>query len=371
MATFGFFGRVLGSVFRPTSMIDEYLAESIIPRLQKDATLVEKRFCNAIYYPFNDKTNLPKPLNEIVAANVKRERQSGAEAITTTATTATAMSDAINKKNENNSNTNNNNNANDDRNSSPLLPSTVRRNKFTLHDVRDRVKVVELDCLLYAKQLHESRQFRNIAVLNMANEYNCGGAWSVHTGSQEEYVFRNTTLPFSLWKHRRLDQDGFRGWEAGTKVLGPPKEEDRWYPFTIFGGIYSRPVEVFSICDEKIKNPDEIFEISVLTIAAQDLRNKNSEFPKQVFSLDILRGKMRTLFFMAIENKCDCLVLSALGSGAFLNPPDQVAEMFKAVLQEICDGCESVDDFPFKRVDFAIIKSKENVKAYQQVFSTI
>ena len=225
--------------------------------------------------------------------------------------------------------------------------------------------VVEKDCLLHAHSLVLSGKYKHVAVLNMANEYNCGGAWSVHWGSQEEYLFRNTTLPLPLWKHRRHGQDKFRSWSYGTELLGPPcdSDEDRWYPFTKCGGIFSPTVEVHSLVDKPLP-PDKVFTISVLTMAAQDLRHKSKQGP---FLKELLLQKMRTLFFMAAENNCDALVLGAFGCGAFRNDPAVVAGCFATVLEEMVRAYP-VGSFPFRCVDFPIIKSQSNLNAFRQFF---
>lgn len=64
----------------------------------------------------------------------------------------------------------------------------------------------------------------------MANEYNCGGGWTVSGGAQEEYVMRSSTLSLALWNHRRFDQDKKRPWPVGTDLLGRP---EAWYRFPI------------------------------------------------------------------------------------------------------------------------------------------
>merc|ERR1712070_951563 len=51
------------------------------------------------------------------------------------------------------------------------------------------------------------------AVLNMANELNCGGAWCTHGGSQEEDLFRTSSLALSLWPRRRSDDRRFPEFE--------------------------------------------------------------------------------------------------------------------------------------------------------------
>ena len=227
-----------------------------------------------------------------------------------------------------------------------------------------KTTVLERDCLVHAQTLVSSGEYKKVAVLNMANEFNCGGAWSVHWGSQEEYLFRNTTLPVPLWIHRRADQDGFRAWKYGTQMLGPPceAEEDRWYPFTKCGGVFTPYVEVHSLLDKPLLEKD-VFTISVLTIAAQDMRPRAKQGP---FSKDLLLRKLRTLFHMAIDNECDALVLGAIGCGAFLNDPTVVAACFAEVLEEIVIARPGA----LKRVDFPVIKSKANLAAFQRFFPT-
>jgi hypothetical protein len=331
-----FIQKAMGAVTQPTTNIDEYLAENILPRIKANPKLLDEYFCKATNYPFSRQTPPPR-LDSYLKSKMANNKKTAAES-----------------------------NSNDDN-----AQQTTNKKSISFSDIRDRIAVVDCDCLLRAKQLVESKLFNNVSVLNMANEWNCGGGWSVMRGSQEEYIFRNSTLPFSLWKRRQEKQDGFRPWEAGTKVLGPalsdPKE--RWYPFQPYGGIYSVPVEVFAIEDEKLSNSkQEPFLISVLTNAAPDLRRKSEEMMK-TYDQD-LRNKLRTIFFMAIENNADCLVLGAHGCGAFVNKPEVVANAFAEVIQEICSGCESVDQFPFKKIDFAIIKSKENFSQFQKIFES-
>ena len=201
----------------------------------------------------------------------------------------------------------------------------------------------------------------------MANEYNCGGAWSVHWGSQEEYLFRSSTLPLALWKRRRRDQDGFRAWAVGTELLGPPPRApgECWYPFTPLGGIYTPYVEVIAISDAVLPEAQR-FACAVLTIAAQDLRTKSGH--GQPFRPELLAAKLRTMLHMAIVNRCEVLVLGAIGCGAFLNPPREVAAVFRAVLTELAAAYPGTA-WPFRQIDFAVIKSTENLAAFREAFS--
>ena len=44
--------------------------------------------------------------------------------------------------------------------------------------------------------------------------------------------------------------------------------------------------------------------------------------------------KIRTIFKIGVHLGYECMVLSALGCGAFRNPPKQVAELFEKVIAE-------------------------------------
>ena len=69
-------------------------------------------------------------------------------------------------------------------------------------------------------------------------------------------------------------------------------------------------------------------------------------YPKET---EITLEKMRTIFRLGMANFHDSLVLSALGCGAFGNPPAHIAKLFHQVIEE--------DEFKnkFKLIDFAIL----------------
>ena len=161
----------------------------------------------------------------------------------------------------------------------------------------------------------------------MANAYNTGGAFSTSAGSQEEYLFRNSSLGLSLWPHRRPELDVKRPWPLGTKLVGQPvpapdgvpdvhplshlpltcsSDNEQWYPWTELGGVLTPHVDVFSIGD-KLLAPAARFEIIGLSAAAQDLRGAQTTS----FDPNLLRAKIRTLLYMAVQANCDALVLGA------------------------------------------------------------
>merc|ERR1719487_2121105 len=77
------------------------------------------------------------------------------------------------------------------------------------------------------------------AILNFAHSYNCGGGFEHAGGSQEEAIFRASSVFLSLWPHRRSD-DGpgvlARGMWIGEFDATLPRKAP-FYPHTEAGGI--------------------------------------------------------------------------------------------------------------------------------------
>lgn len=173
------------------------------------------------------------------------------------------------------------------------------------------------------------------ALLNFAHGYNCGGGFDHSAGSQEEDIFRKTSIFLSLWPHRRSD-DGpgvlKRGMWIGDFDETLPRKEP-FYEHTQCGGIYSPHVRVVRdlrspanhLCDAAQASTLPLF--ATLTVAAQNVNWDRSFCPK------LLRQKIRTALWMAASRRHDAVVLGAFGCGYFSNPPDVVAKTFHDLLR--------------------------------------
>lgn len=78
-----------------------------------------------------------------------------------------------------------------------------------------------------------------------------------------------------------------------------------------------------------------------------------------------MRHRIRNIFEVAIANGVDNLVLGAFGCGAFNNPPEMAAGVFKRLL--IDNRYASY----FEKVAFAIKKTRDvcpNYEAFKSVF---
>jgi hypothetical protein len=116
-----------------------------------------------------------------------------------------------------------------------------------------------------------------------------------------------------------------------------------------FGAIYTSGITVFRGTEAKgypyMKNP--LYNVCAIAMAAYrnpPLNKKNMLENKSAMNT---YRKIENIFAIGYQNKHDCLVLSALGCGAFRNPPKHVALLFKSVIYQYAGY--------FDKVYFAII----------------
>lgn len=220
-------------------------------------------------------------------------------------------------------------------------------------------EVVEGDCLEAAIDLKLNRGL-NPAVLNMASHRRPGGGYKHGAGAQEENLFRRSNYYQSLEDPKKID--------AGR----------RWgYPLRDFSGVYSPSVRVFRAAESKgyefLPEPVALDFIAVAAYSHPQLVTaKINGKPTLRLAPEVVvktKDKIRVILNIAAEHGHDSLVLSAFGCGAFCNPPDHMAELFRDVLEEY-RGC-------FKHICFAIFNDhnarKEhnplgNVLPFKRVF---
>lgn len=192
----------------------------------------------------------------------------------------------------------------------------------------------------------------------MASAKNPGGNYKGGAGAQEENLHRRTNLFQCLEDVDKMDKQ--RTWK---------------YPIDEWGGIFSPGVTVFRGSEQKgyyfMKQPMQIDVISVAAYRHPETffdKNKQQHVLSTMFAANT-KKKMRIIFKMALQNKCTSLVLSALGCGAYRNPPEHIAQLFKEVIQEY-EGC-------FEHIYFAIFDDHNankkhnpqgNIAPFEKVF---
>lgn len=215
---------------------------------------------------------------------------------------------------------------------------------FKIHqELNDMIiSISDIDSYGVGKKLVEEKF--NPCILNFANEYNCGGSWTKKTGSQEETLFLTSSLPLSLWKLRRIDDD--RNIYDGGKIV---RSATPSYPFKEATAIYSPNLIVTAMDNIKV---------SVVSVAAQDLRKREYAVP---FNEKLTIEKIRSILWVAYHHKHDAVVLGPIGCGAFKNDPNIIAKIYNDLLITEFKNC-------FKVVIFSIYKNIKNQKAFEKYF---
>lgn len=229
--------------------------------------------------------------------------------------------------------------------------------------ITTEIRVESKDCVLAAKDLTDAGY--NPAMLNLADLYTPGGLVEYGSGAQEENLCRRSNLVLSLYQ---FSQARIRQYPD----LGLIQEVEQYPMDERFGGVYSGVVTFFrgpeskgSLLEEK---PYNIPVISVAALSGPRIDRNGMMYSEEV---DITLDKIRTIFRIGQAQFHDSLVLSALGCGAFSNPPAHIAKLFHQVIEE--------DEFKntFKLIDFAILDGyrtgmnhnpEGNLKPFQREF---
>ena len=209
------------------------------------------------------------------------------------------------------------------------------------------VSVVNEDCLiLYEKLVAEGYK---PVLLNMANATSPGGGYRKGDGAQEENLFRRSDYYQSL-DLEIADKDRSERLYCTPKCdWKRPTGYADLYPMEEFGAIYTSGITVFRGTETTgypyLQSP--LYDVCAIAMAAYrnpELNRKNMLSDK--FAINT-RKKIENIFAIAHHHHHDCLVLSALGCGAFNNPPEHIARLFKSVIYQYAGY--------FKKIYFAII----------------
>ncbi|OJJ17773.1 TIGR02452 family protein [marine bacterium AO1-C] len=203
-------------------------------------------------------------------------------------------------------------------------------------------------------------------MLNMASATSPGGAVERGAGAQEENLFRRSNLYTSLYQFAEV------GNQYGLRI----HPHDRYPIPAQSGGIYSPGVLFFRSSEHTgyalLPHPNTLSVVTVAAIAYPDVESRQGKRWLAPGAIQLTKHKIRNILRISAAQHHDCLILSALGCGAYGNPPHHMARLFKEVLVE--------DDFAgrFKAVIFAIIDDHNawkphnplgNLIPFQEVFN--
>ncbi len=202
----------------------------------------------------------------------------------------------------------------------------------------------EQSCVTVAYDLALNEE-NSVNVMNIAHSHVPGGNYRTHIGSQEEELFRCTSLPLSLDSSYQLQK----------KTLYPIHHQDaagEW------GSIYTSFTPIIRLgYDHDYSLVDEPAFISVGTFAAfhnSPLGYKNSLcIPEEM--TECTKQRIRSYLLSAYEHGNDILIMGSFRCEAFASPLGPVAEMMMEVIEEEYLGC-------FKKIIFTVLDGAERLE---------
>ena len=208
-----------------------------------------------------------------------------------------------------------------------------------------------------------AKQGKKVCVLNFASATNPGGGVVSGSSAQEECICRCTTLYPCL----NIDQMWNVFYKPHRKAANPLYNNDC---------IYTPNVCAFK-SDTNFPEPlpkEDWWSVNILTCAAPNLRERPSNAmnphagnvaakitPSELEKL--LTARIHRIFEIAVANDNEVLILGAFGCGAFRNPPELVAKVFKRAMQDyLCH---------FDTIEYAVYHTEREVANYEAFFKEI
>ena len=216
----------------------------------------------------------------------------------------------------------------------------------------ENCKVYENTKIVVSKKrtLEAARSYKGkkVCVLNFADAVTPGGAVLYGASTQEEAICRCSTLYENISKDAMLEV-----FYKPHKLLNVLYNDDI---------IYTPDVVVFKedTSEANMLPKEEWYPVDVITCAAPNLGAITREKRKQinVFELMMLhKARIERILEVAKKKECEVLILGAFGCGAFANPPEIVAKIFKEALE--------IYGKYFETVEFAVYCAEEETRNYK------
>lgn len=127
---------------------------------------------------------------------------------------------------------------------------------------------------------------------------------------------------------------------------------ESWYPLDKDEIIYSPEVYIVRDSEYDYLRPKDQKVVGMVALHAIKNPKVDTNGYKQPHDLELMKYKVESIFKIGILHKYNVLILGALGAGAYRNPPDAVAKIFKNCIIEYGKY--------FKRIIFAIYSKNDN-----------
>ena len=219
-------------------------------------------------------------------------------------------------------------------------------------DIKAKISVSTQRTFEAAKKYTNANE--KTCVLNFASAYNPGGGVKKGASAQEESLCRISTLYFVL-----SSDEIFKKHYALNRELINSGKMSGAYSDTC---IYTPGIVVFKEDDLTCNalQKEQRFSVDVISCAAPDLRIKQGRTnfsPKNEELFEVHEQRARTILNTALSNNVDNLILGAFGCGAFQNPPETVAAVYRKVIKDYL--------YSFRNIEFSVYCSPKSMLNYQ------
>jgi len=228
-------------------------------------------------------------------------------------------------------------------------PTTQKSN--TCLDMPDstmpRIRVIKSDSFDAAAASLKAHLKSSIVVLNMASALSPGGGVLRGALAQEEALCIRSTLYPSL--------------------------NPTFYRMPLLSAVYTPDVLVFRGSDLVDLRKSDWFYTGVISCAALKGPDvEKGETGKMVYSAEkdreVMTEKIRLIFQIANNKRIKHLILGALGCGAYHNPPEEVAQIFRSV---ILGGRRKEGITGIEEITFAIFDEGVNLRSFKKALEDV
>lgn len=193
--------------------------------------------------------------------------------------------------------------------------------------------------VISADSYEAAKGYDHVMVMNFANAVVPGGGFRLGATAQEEALCRNSTLYASISSEKADEMYRYNR-------LHPSAIPSEYMLFTknvcVFRDAHCRLLEI-------------PYNVSVITIPAPNRRGM-AMFTGKAQLKAVMEERIRIMLQIAIEQKCENVVLGAWGCGAFGHHAKDVADYFRTILSG-----ENYKSF-FDNVIFAILNGDRDGK---------
>lgn len=206
-----------------------------------------------------------------------------------------------------------------------------------------QAKVIVSDKRSFEAAAMYAYQKKKVCVLNFASATNPGGGVTKGSSAQEEALCRISTL-YPCLSDRKM-----------MRCFYYPHRDAR-NPLHNDDAIYTPDVVVFKSDTQypRLLSQDKWYKVNVITSAAPNLRqnpsnamntgdgNKKADINRDEL-LSLLEKRIHRILEIARGKGNEVIILGAFGCGAFINPPQVVAEAMKSEVEKFRNHFDTIE----------------------------